>query len=395
VRSVLHITTGLADGGAEGVLYRLCLHDRASHHHVISLGGPGKYGPLLDGAGIAVTCLAMPRGRLTAKGLWRLWRIVRRERPDVVQTWMYHANLVGGIVAYAAGQRNICWGIRQSSLRWGGISARTRLVDRASARLSRQVPRKIVCCAEKALAAHAESGYDRQRMVVVANGYDLSAFRPDPAAGAALRDRLGLTPAEPVIGFVARFHPFKDHATLLEAIAALRQSGLAPACLLVGAGMDEGNAELADSIRTLGLAGQVRLLGPRSDVAAVMNALDVHVMSSVSEGFPNVLAEAMACGTPCVATDVGDAAHIVGNTGLIVPARDPAALASAIRQMLAERGSAAWPDRQERARRRIVENFSMERMIAGYRRVWSPEGNRGEGADGKPDGRAARRPAAS
>jgi glycosyltransferase involved in cell wall biosynthesis len=374
VGSVLHIITGLGDGGAESVLCRLCSHDLGTRHFVVSLGGAGKYGPLLVDAGVPVTCLDMPRGRVTLGGLLSLWRTVRQHRPDAVQTWMYHANLLGGIVAYTAGRRNICWGIRQSGLRAGAVSRRTRLVDWLSARLSRWLPRRIVCCAESALLAHAEAGYDRARMVVIPNGYNLSGFRPDPPARAALRNELGLAQSEPVSGFVARFHPFKDHANLLRALALLRKSAVAPTCLLVGTGMDHENAELAEIIGRLGLSEQVRLLGARSDIPAVMNALDVHVMSSENEGFPNVLAEAMACGTPCVSTDVGDAAQILGGTGRLVPPRDPAALAEAIGQMLGERADAGWTMRQGAARRHILENFSMERMLASYHRTWSLDG---------------------
>jgi glycosyltransferase involved in cell wall biosynthesis len=303
--------------------------------------------------------------------LLRLWRTIRRSRPDAVQTWMYHANLLGGLAAYAAGRRNICWGIRQSALSARAVSRLTRLVSWLSARLSRRLPRRIVCCAQKALQTHAEAGYDRQRMVVIPNGYDLSAFRPDLSSGAALRSGLGIGSEAPVIGFVARFHAFKDHANLLNALALLRESGVAPTCLLVGTDMDEGNAELAGITGRLGLADQVRLLGARNDIPAVMNALDIHVMSSFSEGFPNVLAEAMACGTPCISTDVGDAAQIVGASGRIVPPRDPAALADAVRHMLAERRGPGWSARQAAARRHILENFSMERMLASYHEAWA------------------------
>lgn len=370
MRSVLHIITGLKEGGAETVLYRLCTRDTANRHHVISLGGGGKYGPLLIAAGVSVTCLDMPRGRVTLRGLRRMWRSIRQIRPDAVQTWMYHANLLGGIVARLAGQRNVCWGIRQGTLNPAKTSRSTMLVHHLSACLSRQIPRRIICCAERARNLHAQSSYDPGRMLVIQNGYDLSTFRPDPAKAAELRSELALGAAEPVIGFVARFHPFKDHANLLQALARLRQASVRPVCLLVGAGMERTNAELAWMIDDLDLTGQVRLLGPRSDVSTVMNGLDLHVMSSAGEGFPNVLAEAMACGTPCVSTDVGDAGLIVGDTGRIVPPGDPAALADAIAEMLVERQLPAWSERREAARRHIADNFSIERMINRYHQAW-------------------------
>jgi len=370
VKRILHVITGLDQGGAEAVLYRLCTHDPAHAHHVVSLTGRGKYGPLLAEAGIEVTCLEMPPGRITAQGLRKLWQTMRKSKADVVQTWMYHANLLGGAIARLGGQRNLCWGIRQSRLEPAQTSRSTLLVDRACARLSSVLPRLIVCCAENAMIAHAGRGYDPGRMLLIPNGYDLSAFRPDPAARAAVRSQLGLGDGEVVIGFVARHHPYKGHADLFRALAMLQGRNIRPTCLLVGTGMDESNSELGAAIAEAGLSGSLRLVGPRSDVPAVMNALDLHIMSSVTEGFPNVLAEAMACGTPCVSTDVGDAAQIVSDKGMIVPPRNPTALADAIAAMLAEAKGPFWAARQEACRRHIADNFSLPLMIDRYHRAW-------------------------
>ena len=370
--TTLHIITGLTDGGAEAVLFRLCSRDTGGTHHVVSLMGLGKYGPLLEAAGVHVTTLDMPRGRVSLRGLWRLWRLMRHLRPDVVQTWMYHADLIGGVVGRLAGRRRIFWGIRHTRLIPGESSRATILVARICARLSRRVPEGIVCCAEAAAEVHAEMGYDRTRMHVIPNGYDIARFQPDPDAGRAIRRECGLTPDQPVIGFVARYNAQKDHHTLLDALALLKTRGGCPHCLLVGTDIDTGNAELGAAIAERGLEAFVHLLGQRADIPAVMNALDLHVMSSsFGEAFPNVLSEAMACGTPCVTTDVGDAAIIVGETGRIVPPKQPESLAQAIADLLAEHGTAAWHERRGAARQRVIAKFSLERMIARYRAVWA------------------------
>jgi glycosyltransferase involved in cell wall biosynthesis len=371
---ILHIITGLYDGGAEAVLFRLCTEDQQERYHVVSLMDGGKYGPLLQEHGVPVSYLNMPRAKVTFLGLWRLWRLIREVRPDVIQTWMYHANLVGGSIARLAGRRNIVWGIHNTTLVPGESRSSTILVAKLCARLSRLVPRKIVCCAQRAQQVHSLLGYDASRLRLIPNGYDLSVFQPDADAGLLLRQELGLGPSEPVIGFVARFDPQKDHANLLEALARLKGQQCCPKCLLVGTGLESDNTTLVQRIASLGLAEQIILLGRRSDIPAVMNALDLHVMSSAfGEAFPNVLAEAMACGTPCVSTDVGDAAVILGDTGRIVPPRDPEALAKAISELLAERGSEAWEARKETARRHIAENFTIERMIKSYHAVWFEE----------------------
>lgn len=367
--TILHIITGLSDGGAEAVLYRLCAHDFRDRHHVISLTGAGKYGPLLQTRGVPVTCLNMPRGRVTASGLWRLYRLARELKPDVVQTWMYHADLLGGLTAWLAGSRNIVWGIHHTTLVPGKSRRSTIAVVRICASISRLVPKRIICCAEEAIKVHTALGYDANRMVFVPNGYDLTAFRPDSPSGASVRSELGLG-SGPVIGFVARYDPLKDHDNLLQALHLLKATGLRPVCLLAGTGMEHGNAALAERVAHYGLLDQIRLLGRRGDVPHVMNALDVHVMSSVSEAFPNVLAEAMACGTPCISTNVGDAAAIVGHTGWIVPPSDPHALADAIGQALGDLTGPVWAERRDAARRRIESKFSIAQMVESYRAVW-------------------------
>lgn len=368
---ILHITTGLRDGGAEAVLFRLITHDPNHQHEVVSLMDAGKYGPLLEAHGLPVVSLNMPPGRVTLSALWRLWKLIRARQPDVIQTWMYHADLVGGVMGWLSGSRNIVWGIHHTKLDPKFDKKTKILVAKLCALLSRAVPNMIVCCAEEARRVHAGLGYDARRICVISNGYDLSLFQPDSSLRVTSRQDLGLEETEPVIGFVARYHPQKDHSNLLQALAILKEGGQCPKCLLIGTGMDERNSELNAQIDALEVRNCVRLLGPRHDVPAIMNALDLHVMSSAfGEAFPNVLAEAMACGTPCVATDVGDAPVIVGDTGRIVPTRNPKALAGAITALLTELGSQGWSARCEAARRRIDERFSVQRMVTSYSSVW-------------------------
>lgn len=370
--NVIHVITGLNEGGAEAVLYRLSTHDAENRHRVISLMDEGKYGPLLQAAGVEVYCLGMPRGRVTASALIRLWRLLRAKQPEVVQTWMYHGDLVGGVAARLAGVSAVCWGIRNTALT-PGVSARgTILVARICARLSRWVPRAIVSCSHEAVRVHRALGYAAQKFVVIPNGYDLARFAPDAVARQRLRAEWGVDDETPIIGIVARFDPQKDHATLVGALVRLARAGSRFRCVLVGTGVDDSNLALREAIDDAGLARNIRLLGRRDDVPAVMNALDVHVLSSsFGEAFPNVLAEAMACGTPCVTTDVGDAALIVGDTGWVVPPRDPDALAGALAEALAARNdSAAWQARRRAAREHVALHFDIQRMVQSYRAVW-------------------------
>ncbi len=373
--SVLHVITGLDDGGAEAVLYRLCSTDREHRHHVVSMMDAGKYGPLLEATGITVTCLGMSRGRLSAPGLLRLLRVLREWQPAVIQTWMYHADLVGGCIARLAGIEQVFWAIHNSTLEPGRSRCTTRAIARVNARLSHRVPAAIACCAERSRDVHATLGYAAEKLVVIPNGYDVARFRPDVESRAALRRAWSVPADVPLIGMVGRYDPQKDHDNLLRALARLRDRWGDFRCVLVGRGLDADNSVLRARVNQLELADRILLAGQRADVPAVMNALDLHVLSSAfGEAFPNVLAEAMACGTPCVTTDVGDAGFIVGDTGWRSPPGDSEALADALAAALASRrDGAAWQRRSEAARARVVAHFGLDRMVAAYGALWRGE----------------------
>lgn len=372
---ITHVITGLNSGGAEAVLYRLVSGDVQSgnRHTVISMMDRGAYAARLKQVGCPVLCLGMPRGRLTARGLVALYRHLKRQQPDVVQTWMYHANMVGGLIARMAGIHNIVWGIRQSNLDRDKNSRLTLAVIRISAWFSGCVPARIICCSNHAIQLHASIGFCSGKMTLIHNGFDLNQFDRNRDTRDKTRRRLHLDGNTPVIGMVARFDPLKDHQNLIAALQIVRERGGSFICLLVGAGMTPANKQMKTLLEQAGLKDCVRLLGPLDDVAAIMNALDLHVLSSAGESFPNVLAEAMACGTPCVTTAVGDAALIVGDQGWTVPPRCAPALANAILAALAERASqpCRWQQRQTTGRDRIVQRYALDRMTDAYRNLWS------------------------
>lgn len=369
---VLHLISGLQQGGAEIVLRRLCV---ASHgtiqHMVISLTDLGIIGPDLQSAGITVDHLGLNRGRFTVRGAWGLRRLIQHRKPDVIQTWMYHADLIGGLLGRQLGIP-VVWGIRAAKWDPRETSLTTHAVIHLCAWLSRHLPRVITSCSQAAAIVHRGLGFSHDRMVVITNGYDVEAFRPDVRKRRELRARCGIPEDVSVVGMVGRWSPVKDHDTFLEAIRRVFAQGLAFQVVLVGSGLDDDNAELQALIARHGLVGHVQCMGRTDDVPAMMNLMDLHVLSSVSEGFPNVLAEAMACGTPCVTTAVGDAPDIVGSLGWVVAPRDPQALSEAIRAAVQERlqSPGAWRVRQSSCRQHITERFGIERMVQRFRVVW-------------------------
>ena len=375
VRRVVHIITGLGQGGAEGVLYRLLAYqDREQWPAlVISLTPGGMMADRIRELGIDVESLDMRPGRLSLPTFFRLIRRLRAWNPDVVQTWMYHANLMGGLAARMAGIRRIFWGLRHSKLDPRVDKRSTILVAQLGGMLSRWVPCRIVCCSNATLAAHLEAGYATDRMVVIPNGYDLTLFHPDVDAHLRLLAERNLPPERKLVGMAARYHPQKDHATFLAAAGLLAARLEDQDFILCGTGMDVNNAGLQDEIQRLGLDERVHLLGAREDMPFVLAGLDVATLtSSVGEGFPNVVAESMACGTLTVATDVGDAAEIVGDSGWIVSPRDPEALAKAWEAALAlpaeERMKLA-----ESARARVRTRYNITGMVERYERLYRGE----------------------
>ena len=370
---IVHVITGLGQGGAESVLYRLTTAaGQNTQHTVISLTDAGVYGERLRVAGVAVHTLGMSRGRFSLPGFMRLTRLLQDAAPDVVQTWMYHSDLIGGLAARRSGIKAVCWGIRNSGAFLEKSSASARLMLRLCARLSRRVPRAIVVCAQDAATRHQSLGYDGSRMRVIPNGYDLARFAPDPLARGRIRQEWAVGDHETLIGCVARWDPLKDHENLIQALAALDAEGKAEnvRCVLVGRGMTADNAELAEVIDRMGVRSRLILAGPRDDIPAVMNGLDLHVLSSRAEGFPNVVAEAMACGTPCVVTQVGDAATIVGDAGWVAAPERPTALAGAMGSAIDALARYGRQTIGAHGMQRVRDTFALDQMVQSYTQLW-------------------------
>lgn len=368
---ILHITTGLNDGGAEAMLYRLIVNDNINDHVVISLMNNGKYGELLEQHGIAVYALKLKRHQITIRAIINLVKLVWRYRSYTVQTWMYHGDFLGGFIAFFCGVKKIVWGVHNTVLEQGKSTRTTIWIANILAKVSGWLPSKIVVVSERAIAVHESIGYDSSKMEFIPNGYDLSMFRPDNRAKVELRSELDIQNDVPVICCVGRYDPYKDHENLISALAHLRDFGADFICIMVGKGIDKENVKLNELIDQLTLRDNIILLGQRNDIPRVMNLADIYVLSSSAEAFPNVVCEAMACGTPCVVTDVGDARSIVGNTGWVVPAKKPLSLANSIYSALNELKFEDWSHRSESCRNRIKDNYSIEKAVGLYTQVWN------------------------
>ena len=369
---IYHVITGLDTGGAETMLYKLLTRmDRNTFENtVISLTDIGPIGRKLVAAGIPVHSLGMRKRPTDLVKIGRLVRRFHRDRPNVVQTWLYHADLVGGLAARIAGTGSkVVWNLRQSNLQ-RAVNARMTLgMVRAGAGLSRWIPDKIICCANAVRDVHQRIGYKADKLVVILNGFELDRFRPDPQARLSVRAELGIPSRIPVVGLIGRFDPQKDHQNFVRAAASITDARPDTHFVLAGEGVTCENTQLASWIKTTTYSGQFHLLGSRDDVPRILAAIDVVVSASLGEGFSNAIGEGMACGIPCVVTDVGDSAEIIGEAGRVVSASDARALATACLYILdldkAERVALG-----QRGRKRIESHFRLDKAVQQYEALY-------------------------
>ncbi len=362
----MHLITGLDLAGSQMMLVNLLRGmDRERFDSVVvSLQDGGPRRSELEGMGIPVFSLGMGWGVPNPAGLVRLLLLVRRERPDVLQSWLYHADLLGLVAARMSRIPSCAWNIRTSEMDMTRYSTVSRLVFGFLPWLSRY-PDVVVVNSEAGRKLHETLRFRPRSWKLIPNGFDLDRFHPDPGARARLRSQLGAAPNSLLIGLVARYDPMKDHLTFLRAAARFRKARLDVRFVLAGGDIDSDNQSLAELINDLGLSDSVDLLGERDDIEAVIAALDILSLSSIGEGFPNCVGEAMASGVPSVTTDVGDAAILVGDTGRVVPIRDPEAMADAWQQLY-DMGEEGRVELGRAARRRIEKSFSLASIVRQY-----------------------------
>lgn len=326
---IVHIIVGLDVGGAELMLKRLVLSFQAHasptcRHCIISLTGIGTVGVQLRNAGVDVHILQMTSAAAFPGSLWRLALLLRKLRPSVVQTWMYHADFLGGWVGRLMGCK-VIWGVRSTGIPQGRTSLIWWLI-RLNAICSHFLPHKIICCAVTAKNAHLALGFAADKMIVIPNGYDFAEFAQDVPAGELVRGQMGFGKSDVVIGVVGRFDALKDFQNFVKAAKVVGLECPDAKFLMVGRGLDPHNLVLCEWIAAEGLSEKFSLAGEQASIASYMAAMDIFCLSSKQEAFPNVVVEAMAMGLPCVVTSAGDAAVIVGACGFVVPVQDPLTL---------------------------------------------------------------------
>ncbi len=363
---VLHVITGLGLGGAEAMLFRLLrgLDDQTFKQSVVSLTDRGAYGEAIEADGFRLTTLGLS-GMSSALGCFlRLRKAVQEQQPTIIQTWLYHADLFGLLAARSTTNASVVWNIRCAALSPGDVPRSTLGLVALLAKLSTR-PNAVVFNSRAGMNAHFALGYRPRNNYVIPNGFDLNEWQPDFLARRRVRDEIGITDNDFLVGMISRYHKLKDHGTFFASASRLLSKYTNVRFLLAGPGIDWNNRQLVKHIDCANLRPHIFLLGPRTDIQTVMPSLDCLVSTSLSEGFPNVLGEAMSCGIPCVTTDAGDSKYIVGDTGWTVPVGDVEAIASAVGELI-ETSTEERANRSRHCRARIAKTFTLHHVIERY-----------------------------
>jgi glycosyltransferase involved in cell wall biosynthesis len=348
------------------------LQPRGFAPEVIALTPRGALKDDFLAAGIPVTELNFKGGIAAgARSLLQLTRLIRRRQPDLIQTWMYHGNLIGGILARLLSAAPCVWSIRHSTIDRRTTSLSTRLVVKAGAILSGVAPTAIISCSQEAIDTHASMGYYRSKMMYIPNGFDAELYRPDGEARKAVRDEFSIPFSAPVIGIFGRHHPQKNFAGFCEIAQRILSRHPETFFIAAGPGITASNSELARMIEKHRIGAHLRLAGPRRDIPRLLASLDALVSTSLyGEAFPNVIAEAMLCGVPCVGFDVGDTKSIIGDTGYTIPLGDTEMMTDKLSLIIA-----APPTQPHFAplavRRSVAERFSIEAVADRYAALYS------------------------
>jgi len=368
---ITHIITGLSIGGAEMMLYKLlsAMDHKNFTNEVISLTDIDAIGKKIQALGVPVRALGMRRGIPNPLMVLKLAHWLRRSKPEVIQTWMYHADLIGGLAAKIAGKIPVVWGIHHSNLVPGHNKRTTIWTAKLCARLSGWLPNKIVCVSDGARKAHEAIGYESEKMIVVPNGIDTAVFKPNLSNRTSVRKELGLTKDTLLICLVARFDPQKDHHNFIKAAEKFCINHKDTHFLLCGNEINWYNKKLVSWIDNAGLRPCFHLLGLRDDIPRLTSALDIASSSSFGESFALTLGEAMSCGIPCVATDIEGPVDLLGDYGWVVPIGDADALCRVWQEILYI-PKEMMVERLRQARERILNHFSLQSMVEGYQTLY-------------------------
>jgi len=356
------------------MLYKLLSRMRKDRFEniVFTLKEKGSLSKDFESQNISVYSVGGMGGVLRVSALIKSLNILRQINPDLIQGWLPHGNLIAILVsAFLPYRLSALWNIRYTALPKAEAKRATLFIIKLLSILS-FLPQKIVFNSKTGANDHCRMGYRSDKSCIIPNGFDTKLFSPSEKNRRSVRLELNIPEEAILIGLIGRFDPLKDHRCFLKAGEKLLSNKREIYFLLAGRDVDWQNQQLKQLIEKLGMSEKVFLLGERRDIPRITAALDIAACSSVAEGFPNVIGEAMSCGIPCVVTDVGDSAWLVGDSGMVVPPRNHEALCEAWLKLI-EMGSEKRRVLGEKARKRIEDHFSIQKVVKKYEQLYEEQ----------------------
>jgi glycosyltransferase involved in cell wall biosynthesis len=363
-KSLVMIISNLGMGGAEVSLYNLCRSIKSDFKiDVITLLSNGELEAKFRDEGINVYSVNMDGAFSILPGFYRLLILLKSLKPNVIHTWMYHADFFGGLAAKIIGIKYVIWGIHNFNIEKGMLKNSTRFIVFLCGIFSWMIPTKIITCSKAAINPHKKFLYNTRKFVVIPNGIDINKFKISKDAKSNFIKSNSLNSNIKIIGLIGRFDPQKNlqgFIRLAEYVSSIRQDAL---FIIAGKGNDKKNKILSHEIKAAGLEDKILLLGQVNEIQELIAALDILVLTSHGEAFPLVLLEALACGVKCFSTNVGDVVEILGGFGGIVPRGKMKQMSEMILDYLSELDKVGYKNiKLEKAnyRGRVKNNFSLE-----------------------------------
>lgn len=372
--TLCHIISSMSHGGAQQVLARIIRADKTVNHEIISLLNLGRYGNELANEGYNVLSLNMSKFSLNLFKIFSLYKVIQKKNYSLIQTWMYHADLIGGILGIFL-KKKVFWNIRNSNLDSEWSSYLTILIQKICSLISKKVPFKIISCSERAKSIHSDIGYDESKFKVIDNGFNLTDIKSDSNLRKKFRNKFNISENEFLFGMVARWDPQKDFNNLINSIELFysKNTNCNARFFLAGPNIENNNLKLTKLIKP-SIQEKIILLGNLNNVTVFMNGIDCHILSSAgNEGFPNVIGEAMACGLPCISTNVGDVSKLIFDSNWIVPTKSPNELSDKMCEIynIFQQNFNEFKKIKLHNREHIAKNFDISKTIKLYHECWS------------------------
>jgi len=361
---VMHVISGLHVGGAETMLYRLLSKSSLQKNSiVISLSVDGELAEKIRQLDVEV--VELPRGSIVST-LKRLVEQVQLHKPNVLQSWLYRADL---LTAWAAWRTRIplIWNVRQTEVAKVEQQSHIWWAQRIAVWVSKWIPKKIIYCAQAAKDSHERIGFMQSKGLVINNGVDTQHLSMDESLRRSQRQDWGVLNDEMLVGMVGRYDPLKNHARFLRVLRdVIKQCPKQKVKgVLIGRGIHANNAELMELIKRYGLVEKIMLIEEIDNIQPIYCALDVHLLTSDSEGWPNVLAEAMSVSLPCIATDVGDVGVILNDANAVINKNNETQIANKVTEFVKLPKSERWKIGKLN-REKIQQNSSLQSAVERY-----------------------------